>query len=351
MENFEKDLIEKYLQGVASKEEAEWVLKFFQTMEGQRYLKKFFDRDIQHSTRDYKFAIELPDADRTLKRIQESISKQRVKEKKYRFQKSRSHLSVWAVAASIAFLVATISILNVFYNFNNPVEEEVLTSVIHSTETGQKTLTLSEGSRIRLNAHSRLEMPAYFKEKIRSVKLDGEAFFEIEHDPNRPFIVETEGAEIRVLGTAFNVRTRNESNNIYVTVAEGKVSVGRSVDPSDPAGILTKDMIGIYNKDTYEWVQEKIEVNNYLSWIHGRIVFDETPFNQVVRQLEHKYEINNVIEDPELLDLRLTADFSERSMKNVLEVISNSLDIKFEQDETSIRWHQKKWNKNTNSDN
>ncbi|MEX2368202.1 MAG: FecR domain-containing protein [Balneolaceae bacterium] len=340
MENINKKLVEKYLRGTASRKEAEKVLAFFQTDEGRAFLEKTYDSEVHNPEKRYRFATELPDSARTLNKIKQSISGQGITYRSHLNKKPRSQYSVWAVAASIALLVATLSILNIYYDFSNP-SEEVVTFVIHTTgEDGQKVLTLSDGSKIRLNADSRFEMPEYFKEKARRVKLEGEAYFEIEHDPDRPFIVETEGTEIQVLGTSFNVKTNTGSNKIYVAVAEGKVSVGTSPHSAELKGILTKNMIGIYNKNTYRFTSENTDVNNFLSWIHGRIIFDETPFSQVIRQLEYKYEINNEVQDKELLDLRLTADFSESSMQNVLEVIGNSLELKYELNDDSIIWRK-----------
>jgi ferric-dicitrate binding protein FerR (iron transport regulator) len=97
-------------------------------------------------------------------------------------------------------------------------------SIAYSAEKGKiENVTLPDGSSVALNAGSTLEALQGFGGKERRVKLCGEAFFQVEHDKSKPFIVEADGASVRVVGTAFNVSAYSESGSVTTTVAEGKV--------------------------------------------------------------------------------------------------------------------------------
>ncbi|MEX2573777.1 MAG: FecR domain-containing protein [Balneolaceae bacterium] len=340
MTDINKNLVEKYLDGTASEEEAGIVLDWFQTTEGQKYAEKRFDRDVECVEELGKAVPVSPDAAHTLKRIETLIGEPKLSFS--RINRLHRHPSVLAVAACIVFLVAVVPLMENYFGAETALTEEPVPVVVHSTGDGeQKTMTLTDGSTIRLSENSRIEMPEVFDSADRTVTLEGQAFFEITADKSRPFIVHIGEAQVRVLGTAFNVKESVYSDEVFVAVSEGKVSLSSPSLLSGQEKILEKNTIGLFDVKTHEITKEAANIHNYMSWIHGRVVFDRTPFPEVISQLERIYDIESTIVDEELLDLRLTADFSERSPDNVLEVIAHSLEIDFEKKGDAVSWRVK----------
>lgn len=327
---FNSKLVEKFLDGTASHEEAERVLNWFQTKKGEKYLENRFNKDAF----DFGFPAEALDTQFPHFK-HENIKHQDSSRSKNLYKRA----SVWAVAASIAFLIAVLSLLYM-YGGEQTTEETLHTSVYNTSIDEHRIITLKDGTRIRLNENSLIEIPDFNKADSRTVNLKGEAFFEVAHDESKPFIVKSEHGIVQVLGTAFNVRTSDTAGNLFiVAVSEGKVSfTNNEQTPSEQSQILTKNQIGLLNTETSEITTENMNVRNYLTWMHGRVVYDKTPFPTVLKQLSHIYQIENKITHEELTNLILTADFSERSLENVIETIAHSLDITAEIDGKTVTW-------------
>ena len=328
---FNKELVDKYLKGTASAEEAEKVLNWFETERGQQYLEKRFETDAREFglVEDATERPQLNQKSEKLFLIKSSQSK-----KLYR------RGSVWAVAASIAFLVSLMSLLQVYTSTFEPHQEEIKTKVYQTSLNEHKIITLSDGTRIRLNESTEIQIEDFQKINNRTVTLKGEAYFEVAHNPSKPFQVRSDHGLITVLGTAFNVKTSSPSRKLLiVAVSEGKVSLKRNEQNStDEERILSKNEIGLFDTETYAMTKETADINNYFTWMHGRIVYDKTPFKDVLKQLTHIYHIQNRVTDTELYNLILTADFSERSLENVLETIAHSLDISVKKQGNQVTW-------------
>lgn len=343
MTEFNKYLFEKYLNGTASAEEAERVLNWLQTDEGQMHLYNQIDLDISNIESIKNQFTNSADAHKTFRKIKSGVKP----EKNRRGKKRRSNKQqfVWIMAASIAFLVATISLIVNHYGFDESLPAENVPIIVYSTESDeQKNLRLSDGSVIRISENSRIEIPEYFSTNQRSVNLQGQAFFEVMSDSSKPFVVHTNNIEIRVLGTAFNVKTNPHSGDMLVAVEQGRVSMELSDGSIDKYEILERNMIGYFDLRNNNIIKENSDIYNYLSWIHGRIVFDRTPFPDVVKQLERIYNLNCEILNEELNELRLTANFEAKSVENVLEVIGHALEIDYEKKGDAVIWRMKRIN-------
>jgi ferric-dicitrate binding protein FerR (iron transport regulator) len=329
--NFNSQLVEKYLNGTASAEEAEKVLNWFQTEQGQQYLEKRFEADAGEFgfTEDITEVSLFNKKSENLFLINPSPSKKLYKRG-----------SVWAVAAAVAFLISLISVLQVYTNTFVEQKNEVITKVYKTATNEHQIITLSDGTRIRLNENSEIQIDDFKEVGRRSVSLSGEAFFEVSHNPDKPFQVRSAQGLITVLGTAFNVKTSSPSRKLLiVAVSEGQVSLRQNEE--NPAGeekILSKNEIGLFDIESQIITKESADVNNYFTWMHGRVIYNKTPFKDVLKQLNHIYQIENEVTDRDLYDLNLTADFSERSLDNVLETIAHSLDISVKKQENQVTW-------------
>lgn len=341
MENGNQELAEKFFRGECSSDEIEQTLAWFDTPEGQYYLENRLDRDLRQVT-------EMPDPETYHKvptpRIKSRLDRARRQQAERRGGikrpgKQRHYSPVFATAASMLLLVAVSLLL---YHYSPPADNEGQTEqkeiVYRAGAEEHKDLLLSDGSSVRLNSNSQLIMPKVFTQDKREVTLKGEAYFEIQPNPEKSFIVITDLAVIRVLGTSFNVKTSSNAQNMQVAVREGKVSFQEKKTSSKKEVVLAKDQLGYLDVEQNEIKVEQVAVDNYLSWMTRRLTFESTPFRRVCTQLERIYDIGCFIRDEQLNQIRFTANFERESLEKTLEIISGSLEISYQMEGNSVTW-------------
>lgn len=201
------------------------------------------------------------------------------------------------------------------------------------TERGERArIQFADGTTAMLNVDSRLRLPRAFDEE-RIVHLTGEAFFDVQTDSTRPFILKTSDATVHVTGTSFNVRDYPDDEDIEVAVAEGGVvfrSHPATASASDAALSLTTGDVARLRRTSAEVTKrESADVDAFIAWTRGRLLFEDTPLRQVAGRLERWYNLDFEIRDSEIASLRLTADLKSQSVRNVLDVISATLRIEY----------------------
>lgn len=209
------------------------------------------------------------------------------------------------------------------------------------TKHGERShLQLADGSRVMLNVDSELRLPAAFNDNQRTVELTGEAYFDVETDSSRPFIVKTGDAAVRVRGTAFNVRGYPDEKTVQVAVTEGGVSFQPKAKAGDTTAVdLNSGEVGWMAEADTTIQTQMADVSTYIGWTEGRLVFDDTPLPKVARQLERWYGLEVRLQHPALDSLRLTANLKSQSMRDVLDVVAATFDIRYriEQDTVTLR--------------
>jgi transmembrane sensor len=184
------------------------------------------------------------------------------------------------------------------------------------------SLTLSDGTRVWLNAASSITYPTTFTGKDRSVQLEGEAYLEIAKDKNKPFHVTVQGCNIEVLGTHFNVNAYADEPAIKTTLLEGSVSIGKGSDkkilfPGEQA--IVKDNIQIDNK---------VDLGQVIAWKTGIFNFNRIPLKEAMRQLARWYDVD--VEYPSgLADKKFGGEMGrDLTLTQVLRLL-NGMDMHF----------------------
>jgi ferric-dicitrate binding protein FerR (iron transport regulator) len=154
-------------------------------------------------------------------------------------------------------------------------------NTISTPRAGQYRLTLTDGTKVWLNAATSLQFPASFPGKERRVKLTGEAYFEVASNASQPFIVETPQQSIEVLGTHFNVNAYEEETQTKTTLLEGKVKVQtgssvRVIKPGEQAASMQPGSLRVSEADTEEAI----------AWKNGYFKFNKADIQTIMRQLE-----------------------------------------------------------------
>jgi ferric-dicitrate binding protein FerR (iron transport regulator) len=202
--------------------------------------------------------------------------------------------------------------------------------MIVATTNDQKNVevTLPDGSKVFLNRNSELSYHSNSGRTTRNVSLKGEAFFEIVRNESKPFIIDAGKANIKVLGTSFNVITNNLNNLVEVFVKTGKVML------SDNSGaqnlILESGFIGtIDSKTTCKTLNKN---PNYLSWNTNLLVYDGQTMDIVFADLKKVYNINVIVNDPEILKRTITTPFDNQPQDTIISIICATFNLTYEKD-------------------
>jgi ferric-dicitrate binding protein FerR (iron transport regulator) len=158
------------------------------------------------------------------------------------------------------------------------------------------------------------------------VTLQGEAWFEVAHDKSKPFIVAAENVRIRVVGTSFFVNAKTGNDAKEVILASGIVQVYYDDKPEKSAMLLPGDKAELITGG-YEIVKTTNRDVNYLAWKTKRLVFTNTPMNEVVALLTRVYNTNVRLSGAGLSDCTITATFDNQSLESVLNVLKATLDL------------------------
>lgn len=162
---------------------------------------------------------------------------------------------------------------------------------------GQRmSITLEDGTLVWLNGGSRMEYPVLFARDERHVKLSGEALFDVAHDAEHPFVVETFASEIEVLGTKFNVYADDENGRFTTTLAEGKIRARNLVGNRQEQIVLNhNEMVRLVNGHL---VPSKVADLDALCWTEGYINIRNVAFEELMERFENAYDVRIVIDRP-----------------------------------------------------
>ncbi len=194
---------------------------------------------------------------------------------------------------------------------------------------GQRVqIVLADGTMVWLNSQSTLTYQADFGRKNRNVTLDGEAFFNVQHNADIPFNVNTQHNQVRVVGTQFNVCAYNNTNSFETSLVEGIVDIYNADNTKEPLVRLHKDEMLVATNGVYR--KNKISSYDFLRWKEGIYCFDDMPFSDVLSKLEKYYNIKITVENQSVLGYRCTGKFKERDgIEHILRVVQKDLKFKF----------------------
>lgn len=175
--------------------------------------------------------------------------------------------------------------------------------LIRVPEGAEYIARLEDGTSVHLNAQSCLKIPEQFSGKQREVYLEGEAYFEVTSDNDRPFVVKTVRADVAVLGTKFNVSTYPDDERWLATLVQGKVQVSRGtrrllLSPGEQVSIT----------ESGEMSKKTVDVYPYIAWTSGRFVFHDERLDHIMQSLRRWYDFDVFYTSPEVKELHFTID-------------------------------------------
>jgi len=245
-----------------------------------------------------------------------------------------SQISAWKWAASLLLLIAAISVWAAIHYWH-PAATTYATSQME-----QHIVTLPDGSKVRLNRNSKISFARGFSGSTRKISLTGEAFFRVQHNPDKPFVIHAGNAVIKDIGTSFDVKKEN-NGKVIVAVKSGKASLQNRNKSGHKVVVLTKGQIGILNQKGGISKISQANIQNYWSWISGRVAFKNMPLGQVSTQLDNIYGIHCRLADSSLASMKLTAYIKNTSLHQVLHMIALTLGIEYRKNGRKVIWLRK----------
>ncbi|UXX79809.1 FecR domain-containing protein [Reichenbachiella carrageenanivorans] len=199
--------------------------------------------------------------------------------------------------------------------------------IVKRNPSGQKSkIHLSDGSIVHLNAESEIKYVKGFTNEKREILLNGEAYFEVAKDVDRPFTVISRSVSTTALGTSFNVNSFTK--DVHVALVEGSVEVKSMV--SDDKLILKPDESVVYKPATGAFEHSTKSVEELAMWRQSILSFDETPLDEVIITLNRWYAVDITCSDTEKQKrLSLSGKFKNQSLDHVLNNIGHSLDFDY----------------------
>jgi ferric-dicitrate binding protein FerR (iron transport regulator) len=242
--------------------------------------------------------------------------------------------SISGIAAMLLLAIGWFGLLN------NAVNEAGKTMLqVASNQTVVHDALLPDGTLVTVNTRSILNYPEQFDNDIREVSIFGEAFFEVHADALRPFVIHTSGLDIKVMGTSFNVKAYAGTGFVEVAVSTGRVLVYPSGIHPERGMMLHAGETATYSQTSGKLHKGVVDDLNFLSWKTGVLTFRETRLADVFKALEDKYETTFTIDNPDVLNERLTARFESETLDQVLETLALIFELKLESGDAEIIVH------------
>lgn len=244
---------------------------------------------------------------------------------------SLSKIFYGAAAVVLALVVSSIS-----YWYGERQVESQFADVSVEAPLGAKTrLVLPDGTLVWLNAGSKIIYSQGFGVRDRNLWLSGEAYFEVKKNEKLPFDVTTKELDVTVLGTKFNFRNYDDDEEVTVDLLEGKVQLENHVKTMDKCYLSPSEKVTL-NKQTGDMVIIPAKTENAKEWTDDKLLFDEMPLEDIVKELNRSYNVKIRVVDKSLLDDRFYAQFNKKELTiyNVLDIITatNQLAYKVEGD-------------------
>lgn len=237
--------------------------------------------------------------------------------------KSNSSVTTRKLSVFMRYAASIIILLSLSYIFLYQTTPGFGKLAQQKTEMQKEEVLLADGTQVYLNKKSKLVYPNQFDSKIRNVKLEGEAYFQVKKNPSKPFIITSGNAIIKVLGTAFNVRN-DENGRTIVTVNSGKVSLTNQ--KTKKLVYLTKGEKGIIHDSV---ISESVnDEANFDAWKTGVLRFRKTPLPLVLKYIENYYDIKITNKCERINALNFNSTFNNEGIDNVIAELELQLNVK-----------------------
>jgi len=315
-------LFEKYLRNGATEAEIQHLLNLLR-----------YNNDIDHFLEE-KFKNSHRELDQeTAKRMYKEISSaiHPGKKRSVLFLKWRKAMQ-WAAL----FILPVLSAFLVYFVHSDHTNGNNLITI--TAPFGEKAeVTLMDGSRVWINSGSSLTYNSDFNHKKRELFLEGEAYFEVEKDPKRPFIVKTGDMDIEALGTTFNVSAYSDAKEVFTVLLEGNIKV----KALGQERILSEDERLMIDKTNHILSTDRVYASDFVQWKDGNLYFENRSFDEIAHTLSRVYNVEIRFTSEQLKSTRFSGTLGSSSIRNALDILSLTSSMDYVMNGTVIELNYK----------
>jgi ferric-dicitrate binding protein FerR (iron transport regulator) len=264
------------------------------------------------------------DSFESLKKVNKKISKQEG-------LKWRTFIQLAAAVLLIPLLAYSGYLTARIFSLNKQQTENLVMQTISSRQGMVTQFDLADGTKVWLNSGSKLQFPTRFTGDTRDVELSGEAFFDVTKNDKQPFRVNAKDLIVEVLGTSFNVVSFEDEEQSEVVLVEGKVLLFSEAEKVKKVfGTMLPGQRAVYNEDLHEVEAEEVTVDKYIAWRDGNLIFRDDNMEDVVKRLSRWFNVEIVINDPEIKNYEYKASFRNETLTQVLNLLKLSAPIDYQ---------------------
>mgnify|MGYP003193325469 CR=1 FL=1 len=243
-------------------------------------------------------------------------------------EKNDSFRKLARIAAIL--LIPLLSVLSGYLYFNPVNQEEGIGNLVVHADRGERSgVTLPDGTQVKLNAESSLSYTHDFGRELRQVNLEGEAYFEVTRNEDKPFVVHTKYLDIEVLGTSFNVYSYERENVMEMALISGRIKIQTCSEPSRVVYLKPNEK-ALFNKESGIITVEKTDNRFETAWLRGDLVFRSTTLSDVLAKLERRYGVNIHLNDSSLANDLFTGNFDSEYIVEVMDLLERHYDFTYD---------------------
>lgn len=238
-------------------------------------------------------------------------------------------INLWRNIQKIAASVVIIGLMGIAFwkvRENGQVEPKATWTFTINDSDQIKMIKMPDGTSIWLNKGARLAYNNHFNQDFREVRLTGEAYFDVAHNPEKPFMVQTDKLTTTVLGTAFNIEAYPEESQIKIELVRGKVQVNKG---KDPKYVLAPGEMLSYDKTNDNTSVETMQVKNAGMWTKGKLAFQQVPLLDALKRLEKNYHITIIYKGGKHEEItNITGVYEQSRPEDILQTIVFAANLK-----------------------
>ena len=306
-----EELLPRYCEGNVSAEEREKVEKWIR--QSEEHYKIARQIQLIYLASDTISVMDRVNTDNALSKVDNRI-----------FRSQLKALFIWGqrVAAILFIPLLVAYLLQVLI----PEKQDIRMWEVRTNPGMTTSLTLPDGTKVNLNSESSLVYPESFEGEFRSVRLEGEAFFEVVKNPEKRFVVTTPyNASVEVLGTSFNMEAFKWDSIVSTTLISGKVAF---ISKSGQVDIKPGEKL-VYNIQTNRSDIYQTSGEAEISWKDGMIIFKKTPFEEALRMLTKRFNVDFVVSNNKYVKDFFTGSFTNHRLEQILDIFNASSGIKW----------------------
>lgn len=323
MENNISSIIQKYVQGISTKEELEKALSVledpYHNLELRPTLYDVWTKDL---TDDIQIPDEV-DYSGMLSKIHHKINLDKRIEKK---SKARRIIITLSKIAAVLLIGALVGII-----VQNGMRSEPVYYTSIAPKGSVSQMVLPDNTVVYLNSGSEIKYSIEGTKGQREVFLKGEAWFQVERNEEKPFVVHTSFYDVNVLGTEFNVKAYPDDDKVITTLEKGSVRITSTEDfKIQSSQILKPGEQLVYNKQTNVIRLKEVKTKQYTAWKDNKLMFINMKLKELITLLERKHGVDIEVKDKSILEYHYDGTFTNESILEVMEILQETLPIHFE---------------------